>query len=202
MTDGTQGLWPNLEDMNITPPELATVATAIHDADLYIESRLLRSFIVEACSRPRRWASDDWHRYDLAEFARSVKHHVLLLLGSSPSSGSYEPLPLDGVACILVALQEKLKALRDWIGKQSQALKDSQGSMTESDSLPVLWEKYGDTLDVDSTKLYAANIHHHNVSALSGVCLDPVVQKLNEEVEFIGKLVKAAEHEEKDGEDE
>jgi hypothetical protein len=71
-----------------------------------------------------------------------------------------------------------------------------------SDSLPVIWEKYGDTLDVDSAKLLASNIHHHNVSALSGVCLDPVVQKLNEEVEFIGKLAKAAEDEEQDGEDE
>ena len=61
------------------------------------------------------------------------------------------------------------------------ALRESQGSHNTPMSLPEVWERFGNSADMDSAKNMAAHIHHFNVSAF-GQTIEEIPQLLGEEM--------------------
>jgi len=104
-------------------------------------------------------------------------------------------LQASNYATFLSAEANHLRNIAEHSKLSTKALKDSQGDHVISGSLPLIMQKFGTRPDVDSAKMYGAQIHRFNVNVVaeSKVEIEKMLTDRAEDLDAWSKMIREAE---------
>jgi hypothetical protein len=94
-----------------------------------------------------------------ADFTKSTLEMVRLQ--SAAKVRTAPMIPGDKIRTLIHVMTESLQQVLDHSIEQTEAVIDSQGNGVVADSLPKVFEKWGNTFDVEMTKMYAAQVFRY-----------------------------------------
>jgi hypothetical protein len=93
------------------------------------------------------------------DLAKSTLKMVRLMSGAKVRPAAM--IPGDKIRTLINVMAKSMQEVLDHSIQQTEAVIDSQGNGVVADSLPKVFEKWGNTFDVEMTKMYAAQVFRY-----------------------------------------
>ncbi|KAE8842368.1 hypothetical protein PTNB73_00423 [Pyrenophora teres f. teres] len=178
-----EALYPGLNDMQLTERELLELCQACEKAEIWVTHSQLRPFIV-AYTYTQRSRQADFA--DASEMAKDTLRMVNLQGGFDQRASPI--VEGDNLRSLIRSVINTLEELLDHSVKQTEAVVESQGSQVVSDSLPKVFEKWGNTFDVETTKVYAAHVFRYLTYSVLPVVQGDLHKGLRQRIKLLKTL--------------
>ncbi|KAF7959123.1 hypothetical protein EAE96_002640 [Botrytis aclada] len=136
-------LWPGFEE--ISTNDLLALKKQIMEAGMFIEYRLLRSFLAEAAYL-LKMTEEGQDQSGIAETALKNVTRIML------HNGSTVPIKISEEMQILAGIRNVLKGASESSKVCDEATRDSYGDQTDTVAPQVIWEKFAAVIDKDAAK--------------------------------------------------
>jgi len=156
-------MWPALLELNITVQDMTSLGNALRAADLTIEYRLVRFFLV--CSVDSLHSTIQHPDEESCVLWAKEAHRLARLAVGSPDKEPLEVKNRDFITYV-DALTHTMKSLLKRMDLHTQALSKSQGSGTVPHDIDSIWERFKAKPDLDSAVLAATSYHRYNVAQI------------------------------------
>jgi len=190
-------MWPALLELNITVQDMTSLGNALRAADLTIEYRLVRFFLVyfvdslhSTIQHPDEESCVLWAK---------EAHRLARLAVGSPDKEPLEVKNRDFLAYVDAMIRAQ-KGLLKRLELHTEALKKSQGDGAVPHNIDSIWERFKVKPDIDSAILAATSYHRYNVAQI--VLRDEDISKGMEELAAQLKELSEALKEQDDEEDD
>lgn len=156
-------MWPALLELNITVQDMTSLGNALRAADLTIEYRLVRFFLV--CFVDNIHSTIQHPDEESCVFWAKETHRLARLAVGSPDKEPLEVKNRDFLAYV-DTMTRVLKGLLKRMELHTEALSKSQGSGAVPHNIDSIWEHFKAKPDLDSAILAATSYHRYNVAQI------------------------------------